>query len=214
MTQARTRGPGVKTPERRAAIARAALEVVTEVGHRALTTAAVAARAGISERAMLYHFPTRDHLLVAALEVSDADREVDYVERHARSHGAQVETLAEEFASQAMRNDRVIRLMAALTAAATDPDHPAHPYFVEHHERAQSGLAHVVRAEQAAGLAHPELDPEETATQLLAMWLGLESLWLLRQDFDLAASLTSAFRRLTGRALMEQRALLDKLSTL
>ena len=35
---------------------------------QALTTAAVAQRAGMSERTMLYHLPTRDHLLVAALE--------------------------------------------------------------------------------------------------------------------------------------------------
>lgn len=214
MASTRTRGPGAKTPERRAAIARAALEIVLEAGHRALTTAEVAARAGISERAMLYHFPTRDHLLVAALEVSDADREIEYIERHALPEGARVETLAQNFARQVMGNDRVIRLAAAMTAAATDPDHPAHAYFQSHHARALDGLAAIVRAEQAAGLAHPELDPEETAAQLLAMWLGLESLWLLRQDFDLEASMTRAFRRLMNRALMEQRALLDQLSSI
>lgn len=209
-TKPRTRGQGAKTPERRAAIARAALDVVLEVGHRSLTTAEVASRAGLSERAMLYHFPTRDHLLVAALELSDADREIEYIERHAAGEGARVESLAANFAAAAMGNDRAIRLMAAMTAAATDPDHPANAYFVDHHRRAQEGLASVIRSEQAAGVAHPDLDPDETATQLLAMWLGLESLWLLQGDFDLSDSMTKAFRRLTGRALMEQRALLDR----
>ena len=206
----RTRGQGAKTPERRAAIARAALDIVTEVGHRALTTAEVAARAGLSERAMLYHFPTRDHLLVAALEPADADRADHYIAEHAAAATVRLEGMAEDFASAAVRNDHVIRLMAAMTAAATDDTHPAHAYFLSHHAQALAGLALVVRAEQQAGVAHPELDPEETARQLLGMWLGLESLWLLRQDFDLVASLTSAFRRITGRPLMEQRALLDR----
>lgn len=209
----RTRGPGAKTPERRAAIARAALDVILEAGHRGLTTAEVAGRAGLSERAMLYHFPTRDHLLVAALELADADREFAYLDARVGEERPSLESLAHEFAAAAMRNDRVIRLMAAMTAAATDPDHPAHAYFQAHHARALEGLAWVIRAEQDAGVAHPDLDPDETATQLLAMWLGLESLWLLRQDFDLAASMTRAFRRLTGHALMQQRALLDQLVT-
>ena len=119
----RTRGQGAKTPERRAAIARAALDIVTEVGHRALTTAEVAARAGLSERAMLYHFPTRDHLLVAALELADADRADHYIAEHAAAATVRLEGMAEDFASAAVRNDHVIRLMAAMTAAATDsPD--------------------------------------------------------------------------------------------
>lgn len=214
MTTPRTRGQGAKTPARRTAIARAALDVVADIGHRALTTAEVASRAGLSERAMLYHFPTRDHLLVAALELADADSEVAYVERHAASDGARIETLAGDFARAAARNDRVIRLRAAMTAAATDPEHPAHAYFVAHHARALDGLASIIRMEQAAGIAHPQLDADETARQLLALWLGLESLWLMRPDFDLAESLTSAFRRITGRALMEQRALLDRLGSI
>ena len=69
----RTRKPYAKTVERRLAVARAALEIIREKGHRALTTAEVASRACMSETAMLYHFPSRDHILVAAMELADRD---------------------------------------------------------------------------------------------------------------------------------------------
>ena len=51
-----TRGAYAKSHAKRALIARAAYEIVLEVGHRALTTSAVAERAGISERTITSPF--------------------------------------------------------------------------------------------------------------------------------------------------------------
>ena len=82
MTSTKTRGPYAKTAERKASIAEAALELIRESGHRSLLVADVARRAGVSERTLFYHFPTRDHVLVAALErvdeLSQAEVEAQY----------------------------------------------------------------------------------------------------------------------------------------
>ena len=71
MPVSQRRGPYAKTQARRAEIARAALDVVTTDGHKAVTVASVAARSGLSEATVAYHFATRDHLLVAAVELSN-----------------------------------------------------------------------------------------------------------------------------------------------
>lgn len=56
----------------RAKLAKAAFEVVAEVGHSAFRTAAVAARAGVSQGAQVHHFATKENLTLAALEYAMA----------------------------------------------------------------------------------------------------------------------------------------------
>lgn len=208
---ARPRGPYAKTAAKRAAVARAALDIVLEKGHRNLTTAEVAERAGMSERSMLYHFPTRDHLLVAAMELQDAQNAQS-------STVAQVGTMADPLqevprliARQNTNNPEPLRLFNHLASAAQDPEHPAHEFMVRHNERGIRALAAMVRARQAQGLAHPDIDADAAARQMLAAWSGLQSQWLVDPGFDLADELTQAFRRLSGQPAMEARAMLDDL---
>lgn len=56
------------------------LDVVIEKGHGKVTTAEVAARASTSEATVLYDYPSKDHLLVAALEL-DRDLGLEQAER-------------------------------------------------------------------------------------------------------------------------------------
>src|SRR5262245_41863829 len=72
-TAGRPRGRYSRTAGRRLEIAQAVLDLVLDVGHARVTTAEVARRAGTSEATVLYHFPTKDHLLIAAL---DRDQEL------------------------------------------------------------------------------------------------------------------------------------------
>ncbi len=209
----RARGPYAKTAERRAAVARAALDVVIEKGHGALTTAEVARRAGMSERAMLYHFPTRDHILAAALELSHDETRAAL--RSRKDPGADAPDVdlgcvpIELVASTADRL-RVVRLFAHLAGQAADPDHPAHDVLRRHNHEAVTAFAALVRRRQQAGLAHPDIDPGTVARQLLAVWHGLQAQWLVEPDFDLGDAVAQAFRRLTGQPTMEARQLLDE----
>ena len=212
-TPTSTRGPYAKTAAKRAAVAQAALEVIIERGHRGLTTAEVAARAGMTERAMLYHFPTRDHLLIAAMELEE------------RGHGALVAKAAVTDGSdalfeiprlaarQGMARPEMLRVFSHLASAGQDPEHPAHAYMLRHNAAGVTGLATLVRVRQAAGLAHPDIDPDAAARQLLGAWNGLQSQWLIDPSFDLADEVTQAFRRLTGQPTMEARQLIDDLLT-
>jgi len=52
----------------RARLSEAAYDIIAERGHSAFRTAMVAARAGVSQGALLHHFPTKDALTLAAVD--------------------------------------------------------------------------------------------------------------------------------------------------
>lgn len=63
-----------KSRRTRARILDEAVRVISQQGYAAATNAAVAEAAGITRGAMLYHFPTREDLLEAAIEHIQAQR--------------------------------------------------------------------------------------------------------------------------------------------
>ena len=154
------RGPYAKTAETKATIARAALEVVREKGHRALTTAEVSERAGVSEATRFYHFPTRDHLLVAAMTAAEADNEA-YLNKVAREPGVGLDAVPALLARRGMTSVNELRLFNSLSGEAPDPDHPAHDFLIADNSghwsadrarcagkaRAQSGIGSKTQAE-------------------------------------------------------------------
>lgn len=67
MTRAPRRKQSDRSEEMRARLAKAAYEVIAERGHSAFRTAAVIAHAGVSQGAMLHHFPNKESLTLAAI---------------------------------------------------------------------------------------------------------------------------------------------------
>ena len=198
----RPRGPYASTARRRHEIARAVLGIVAEKGHGHVTTAEVAQRSGSREATVMYHFPTKDHLLVAALQLADEDND-----RRLSGDEPAALDLAElrAFAQAVPGRANVIRLHVTLAGDATIPGHPAHDYFAARYRTAIDRFAGLVRERQEAGLADQALDPVEVARQVIAAWDGLQAQWLVTPDFDLGELLVSAVRRLTGQDWMEAR---------
>lgn len=67
MTRVPRRKQAERSEDMRARLAKAAYEVIAERGHSAFRTAAVIAHAGVSQGAMLHHFPTKESLTLAAI---------------------------------------------------------------------------------------------------------------------------------------------------
>jgi AcrR family transcriptional regulator len=212
-TAGRPRGNYARTATRRREIAQAVLDLVVEKGHANVTTAEVARRAATSEATVLYHFPSKDHLLVAALEheqeLALRQAERDGVRPEERLAGLDIDALARA-ARHTTEREALMRLHAVMTGLAATPGHPAEEYLTRHHRRAVEVYAQLIADRQKTGQAHPSLDPMEVARQFVATWDGLAIQWLLLRDFDLGATLVSAFRRLSGQNWMEAtRAVID-----
>ena len=212
MSTPKARGPYAKSAERQASIAAAALEIVRESGHQSMTTAEVASRAGVSERTLFYHFPTRDHVLVAVLQRIDELSQAEALAAYGPDPKDGLDEVIDLILGSIAGESWKAALSVSLNGQAQDPTHPAHDYFVGHYERAVHGFVQLLRARQEVGLAHPELDVVSVARRVVAVWDGLQAMWLVTPDFDLRAEVAAAFRQLSGENVMEYRQALDDLA--
>jgi AcrR family transcriptional regulator len=218
MTKTRTkRGPYARSLKRRQSIAEAVLEIVDELGYEGVTTALVAERSGSNEATVLYHFPTKDHLLLAALARLDdiAAAESGFgpdadVENREIDPGALDKLLNSVDFPLIINAGPRDRLAAFVRGLAMTPGHPAAAYFAERDARAVSIFTRILEARQRAGLVHPALDPADVATQFIALWQGLGALSGVDSTIDANRLLDRGLRMLTGEDIMEaQRRMLE-----
>ena len=203
------RGRYARSHQRREQIAQAVLELVDELGHEGVTTALVAARSGISEPTVLYHFPTKDHLLVAALERAD-DIDADLAGADIENLTLDLDALRAVANSELRHHEHRVRLFVMLGGLAATPGHPAASYLARRQRRAVEIFAALITERQRAGLAHPGLDPQDTARQVVALRHGLVSQWAQDRGINVGAALATGVRRLTGENWMQARALLNR----
>lgn len=190
------RGPYKRSAKRRAAIAGAVLAIVDEQGHESVTTALVAERSDTNEATVMYHFPTKEHLLVAALQLAD--------ELEADSSGATADQPHFDLASFAQaepESEPRQRLLMMLRGQSATHGSPSEAFFRQRTSRAIEIFTRIIRQRQVTGEAHAAIDPEQAAAQFIAMWEGLALMTLLSPDFDGPAALIAGFERVTGRPL-------------
>ncbi|MEV5317330.1 helix-turn-helix domain-containing protein [Streptomyces sp. NPDC052687] len=175
-------GARVRSEERRAAIVRAALEVIAERGYRGASMAAVAERVGLTQQGLLHYFPTKDALLVAVLE--ERDRWDAMPARQWR-----MDLLAPLVEYNAMRPG-IIQTFAALLGESVTGGHPARGYFTERYVQVRRSMTEVLRAEYGDRLPNG-LTPERVAPLLVAVMDGLQYQWLLDPE---SVDMPGAFR--------------------
>lgn len=177
------RGPYAKTAERRAAITAAARDVFAAHGFRSGSVQEIADRSGISQSAVLHHFPTKEDLLLAVLADRDA-RGDDLSEGLALEDGV---------LAQATHNAEapgIIELYTTLCAESTSPEHPAHRYFAERFRRTRAAFGEQFRELERAGRLRPGVDPELAGAGLVGLWDGVQLQWTMSPDeVDVAAAL-------------------------
>lgn len=103
-----------RTATTRAALLDATLDSLVELGYARTTTQGIAARAGVSRGAQLHHFPTREQLVVAAVEHLAAKRDDEI--RDAADRAAALELLADIFTGPLF-----LAALELWVAARTDP---------------------------------------------------------------------------------------------
>ena len=140
---------------------RAAMELVGERGHKAATVRAVSKRAGLSPPLVMYHFGSKDGLLVACDEyVRDlVERALATVTNGEMSEATLRALLALPDTTEAL---------AYIGRSMFEGGEIGTWWFDEMMRLTLDGLA----AAQAAGLARPSDDPEMRAVLLISMDIG------------------------------------------
>ncbi|WP_330454601.1 MULTISPECIES: helix-turn-helix domain-containing protein [unclassified Streptomyces] len=183
----------------RARILDSATELFARSGYLAVSLRDIAAHAGLTHAGLLHHFPGKEALLLDVLSLRDeldgrrlfpgvlapGDPEPEPAERL---------RLLLEVVTRNAGTPGLVALYAKLSAEASDPEHPAHPYFVHRYQvlrRETTGLL----AELFAA-ADARDDPAAAAQQLLALMDGLQTQWLLEPEaVDMAEQVRAFLRR-------------------
>ena len=203
------RKPNARSKEKRERIARAVVDLVDELGHGNVTTALVAERSGIAEATVLYHFPTKDHLLVAGQSFLD-DESLAAIGLEGHDVSEDIDFSPEQFAQYDAVDDNRARLYLMIKGMSSVPGHPAHDYYAARIQRQVTMFSALIRGRIAAGVAHPDIDPESAARQIVALWEGLGAMWMCDQTFSTGPLLASGIRRIIGQNVTELRDALNR----
>ncbi|MCB2412740.1 TetR/AcrR family transcriptional regulator [Demequina sp. TTPB684] len=185
-------GRAVRGDATRQVVLDAALELFAKQGFRATSVRDVAARAGITHPGLLYHFPTKEALLLAALERRD---EVDCVEPSdglIEFHDLDGRALLAHLVAGAAKNATkrgLVELFANLSVESTAPDHPARPYFVDRYASLRATLVRGLEELADEHALRPGVVPAIAAAHLIALMDGLQIQWLLDDQTDMAGAL-------------------------
>jgi AcrR family transcriptional regulator len=190
----RERGGYAKGRERRDAILAAANEVFAKRGFRGASLATIAKRVGMSEPGLLHHFASKEELLLEVLKLRDQHDDERIAQARA-AHTGPVEVVL-ELCRQNQERPGIVRLFTILAAESVDDDHPAHEWFLARYRDRRAVLADRLANAQRDGDIDAALDPESVASQILAMFDGLQLQWLLNPG---AVDMVAVFEDFLGR---------------
>jgi AcrR family transcriptional regulator len=193
-TTGRERGGYAKGRERRDAILAAANEVFATRGFRGTSLATIAKRVGMSEPGLLHHFASKEELLLELLKLRDQHDDERIAE--ARAAHAHVLEVVLELCRQNEERPGIVRLFTILAAESVDDDHPAHDWFLARYSERRGVLVDRLANAQREGTVDADLDPDAVASQILAMFDGLQLQWLLDPE---AVDMTPVFEDFLAR---------------
>ena len=168
--------------ERRARIVAAALDVFAERGYKGASLAQIGERAGITQQAVLYHFRSKDQLLVAALEERDRQDRQWWVETvDSAAQDLDFLELCQRLVEHNSQRLERVRLFTVLAADSVIDGHPAQAFFRDRYARMREQLAG-----QLAALYERMGRRGPSVAVVIAVLDGLQLQWLLDPEgFDM-----------------------------
>ncbi|RXZ67974.1 TetR/AcrR family transcriptional regulator [Agromyces albus] len=188
------RGPYAKTAKRRQEIVDAATNVFATRGYHGGSLRDISRQIGLSLTSVVHHFPAKSDLLAAVLE--NADHSADWFLDRARAHGVKSAIL--DVVRHNLDRPELLRLLAIVSSEASDPEYPAHGWFVKRYENLAAELERDIAHDIQQGRVPSDVDPEQAAHLIIAVWDGLQLQWLLDPAQDMPGRMDRALDRLLG----------------
>ena len=174
-----TAGRGTKQARGRAtrqAIVDAAVGLFATHGFRGTSVAAVAEQVGVTDAGVLYHFRTKDELLLAVL--ADHDRRYEDVLRATMAPGGVTALEGLRAWGVEMEAQRDLQaLYVLLSAEHMRDDSPTHRYFEVRYGRVLRVFTDLFTQAAARRELRKDLDPSGEASMLMAVVEGLRLQW-------------------------------------
>lgn len=172
---------------RREQILDAALTLFAESGSRGTSVAAVAERVGITDAGVLYHFRTKEELLLGVL--AHFDRSVEERLADSGARGVQLLRLVRDWGAGMERVPEVSSLLILLSAEHLTADSPARRTIQNRYRQLLDRYTAAFAAAAVAGDLRHDLNPVHEASALVAHLDGIRLQWfLLDRSFSMADS--------------------------
>ena len=162
----------------RRAILDAAAKHFSARGFRGTPLAAIAETVGMTQAGVLYHFGSKEKLLIAVLDdknTRDGALASEFLSGDAVG-------LVEGLVGIVERDQELAGMSALFTALLVeglDRESVVHEMLVDRYRQGRQIFAEKLRAGQEQGVLDPEMDPEAKATEFLAFLDGVRDQWLL-----------------------------------
>ncbi|MGW8483079.1 TetR/AcrR family transcriptional regulator [Microbacterium sp. NPDC055903] len=177
------RGSYAKGIVKREEILDAALGVIAQHGYRKASVRELAEAVGLSPAGLLHYFGSKEELFTAIL------RKRDDVDQQAYGGDSPDLSMLQSVARHNATVPGLVQLYAQLSAEAAEDEHPARAYFQERTANLHGLFRDAFALERERGEIRAEIDPDWAATALQALSDGLQSMWLVDPEIDMAAHL-------------------------
>lgn len=176
-----------KPPTRREQILDAALALFADSGSRGTSVAAVAERVGITDAGVLYHFKTKQELLLGVLARFEQKVDERVVESGAR--GIELLRMVRDWGKVMERVPDISALWIQLTAEHLTTPSPARERIQRRYDRLVARYVTAFATASRQGDLRADLDPVHEASALVAHLDGIRLQWfLLDRSFSMADS--------------------------
>jgi AcrR family transcriptional regulator len=194
------RGSYAKGVAKREEILERALEVIAREGYRGASVKELADAVGLSQAGLLHYFDSKEELFTEILRKRD---EVDMANYgRGLDHAPQPGRLHDGYLQVIRHNSDVpglVELYSRMSVEASDPQHPAHGFFLERGRNLRTVFAAELATSIASGELTDDVDPETLARIFQAVADGLQLQWMLEPDLDMAAIVEKLFDALSAR---------------
>ena len=154
-------------------------------GFRGSALAEVAEKVGVSPANLVYHFGSKEGLLLAVIAERDRRAGDVLISDLAPAGGLASIRGAVRFAEQSEHEPGLAALHTVLQIESFEPDSPAHAYFAERSRLLRRLVRDTLEQAKASGDVRVDVDCGAKADEMVAFLEGAAVVWLLNDDVSL-----------------------------
>nr|WP_211577416.1 TetR/AcrR family transcriptional regulator [Mobiluncus curtisii] len=170
----------------------AAVDLLAEVGYHGMSLRDVARHVGISHPGVIYHFPSKEVLLMSVVQRYEKQLGFDLDNLEKLDALPVLDTLL-EVTSRLNENPMIIEVECMMMVEACSEIHPAHDHYMRRSARLLSILRRAWSRLQQDGKVSATEDPLRLAEIQAAVFNGILIHWLYDRDFDASEELARYF---------------------
>lgn len=198
------RGPYASGLARREAILDAAVDLLAEVGYHGMSLRDVARKVGISHPGVIYHFPSKEVLLMSVVERYEKEMGF-YLDELEKLDAMPLLDAVLEVLSNMGKNAMIIEVECMMLVEAASDLHPSHDHYAERNKRFRAVLTRAWTRLQSEGKANVTSSPEDLANIQMSLFDGIMNQWLYSRDEKSASQMARFYLNMFTPEVAEER---------